>query len=211
MSRAVAWLTPDWPVPARVHVLSTLRTGGCSAAPYDSLNLAAHVGDADTCVRDNRRMLRDAATLPAEPLWLQQVHGTDVVVHDGNCTGAPTADAAITTLPGHVCAVMTADCLPVVLADRAGTRVGVAHAGWRGLVAGVVEATLAALDCAPADVVAWLGPAIGPGAFEVGAEVRDAFAWPRLRGSADARATLASPDFLTAQRPQCHPSLRSSC
>jgi YfiH family protein len=176
MIRAVEWLTPDWRVPARVHVLSTLRTGGCSAAPYDSLNLAAHVGDADTCVRDNRRMLRDAATLPAEPLWLQQVHGTDVVVHDGNCTGAPTADAAITTLPGHVCAVMTADCLPVVLADRAGTRVGVAHAGWRGLVAGVVEATLAALDCAPADVVAWLGPAIGPGAFEVGAEVRDAFA-----------------------------------
>jgi len=176
MSRAVEWLTPDWPVPARVHVLSTLRTGGCSAAPYDSLNLAAHVGDSDGCVRDNRRILRDAASLPAEPLWMHQVHGTDVVVHDGNRAGAPTADAAIATLPGQVCAVMTADCLPVVLADHAGTRVGVAHAGWRGLVAGVVEATLAALDCAPADTVAWLGPAIGPGAFEVGAEVRDAFA-----------------------------------
>jgi hypothetical protein len=176
MNHAVEWLTPDWPVPARVHVLSTLRTGGCSAAPYDSLNLAAHVGDSGACVRDNRRTLREAASLPAEPLWMEQVHGTAVVVHDGSRSGAPTADAAIALRPGHVCAVMTADCLPVVLADRAGTRVGVAHAGWRGLVAGVVEATLAALGCAPADTVAWLGPAIGPGAFEVGAEVRDAFA-----------------------------------
>jgi len=123
--------------------------------------------------------LRAAAGLPAEPLWLEQVHGISVAVHADAAADAgappPRADAAVAFVPGRVCVVMTADCLPVVFADRAGTRVGVAHAGWRGLVGGVLEATVSALQAPPAELVAWLGPAIGPQAFEVGSEVRDAF------------------------------------
>lgn len=175
MSGRPEWLEADWPAPAGVHVISTLRTGGCSEGPYESLNLALHVGDDPERVRNNRRMLHEAARLPAEPLWLEQVHGTDVVVHDGRLD-VPRADAAVATERGRICAVLTADCLPVVLADRAGSCIGVVHAGWRGLVGGVVEATLAALGRARSDLLAWLGPAIGPAAFEVGTEVRDAFA-----------------------------------
>jgi YfiH family protein len=157
MTEPVRWLEPDWPAPPGVRVISTLRPGGVSTGPYASLNLAAHVGDRP------------------EPLWLEQVHGVDVVVHEGTAT-LPRADACVAFEPGRVCAVMTADCLPVVLADAAGTRVGVAHAGWRGLLAGVVEATIDRLGSRPQDLQAWLGPAIGAGAFEVGAEVREAYA-----------------------------------
>jgi YfiH family protein len=171
----VEWLEPEWPVPRRVRVVSTLRMGGASSGPYASLNLAAHVGDDPARVNENRRRLREAAGLPTEPLWLEQVHGCDVVAHMDQA-GVPRADAAIAAAPGRVCAVMTADCLPVVLADRSATRVAVAHAGWRGLVGGVVEATVAALGGDAAELVAWLGPAIGQGAFEVGPEVREAFA-----------------------------------
>jgi hypothetical protein len=174
MSGTVEWLEPEWPVPGRVRVVSTLRGGGSSAGPYASLNLAAHVGDDQECVNENRRRLREAAGMPGEPLWLEQVHGCGVVAHTGQA-GVPRADAAIATGPSRVCAVMTADCLPVVLADRAGTRVAVAHAGWRGLAGGVVEATVSAMGRDPAELVAWLGPAIGQGAFEVGPEVRQAF------------------------------------
>ena len=174
MSGRVEWLEPEWPVPGRVRVVSTLRGGGSSAGPYASLNLAAHVGDDQACVNENRRRLREAAGMPGEPLWLEQVHGSGVVAHTGQA-GVPRADAAIATGPGRVCAVMTADCLPVVLADRAGTRVAVAHAGWRGLAGGVVEATVSAMGGDPAELMAWLGPAIGQGAFEVGPEVRQAF------------------------------------
>jgi hypothetical protein len=174
MSSGLEWIEPDWPVPARVRAISTLRTGGCSLGHYASLNLAAHVGDDPECVGENRRRLCEAASLPGEPLWLEQVHGTAVALHDGD-VAAPRADASIATSAGRVCAVLTADCLPVVLADRAGTRLGVAHAGWRGLVGGVVEATIAALGCPAEELVAWLGPAIGPAAFEVGPEVREAF------------------------------------
>ncbi len=173
-----AWLTPDWDVAPSVHVLSTRRGGGLSAKPYASFNLAQHVGDDPEHVHANRALLRAAAKLPAEPLWLEQVHGSHVVEHAGPAatgTVPPRADAAVAFEPGRVCVVMTADCLPVVLADRAGTRIGVAHAGWRGLVGGVLEATVAALQADPAQLVAWLGPAIGPAAFEVGTEVRDAF------------------------------------
>ncbi len=170
----VEWLEPEWPVPRRVRVVSTLRTGGASSGPYASLNLAAHVGDDPGSVNENRRRLSEAAGLPSEPLWLEQVHGCDVVAHLGQA-GVPRADAAIAVAPGRVCAVMTADCLPVVLADHAATRVAVAHAGWRGLAGGVLEATVAALGGDAAELVAWLGPAIGQGAFEVGAEVRQAF------------------------------------
>ena len=166
------WLTPAWPVPAAVRALSTLRGGGDSGAPYASLNLGDHVGDAPAAVAANRRTLRSAARLPAEPDWLAQVHGVGVRDLDGPDASAP-ADAAVTRQTGRICAILTADCLPVLLATDAGDRVGAAHAGWRGLAAGVIEATVEALDATPNRLLAWLGPAIGPRAFEVGAEVRD--------------------------------------
>jgi YfiH family protein len=172
---AIGWVAPDWAVPVHVRVVSTLRAGGVSEGPYASLNLAAHVGDRPDSVAANRVLLREAARLPAEPLWLEQVHGTDVAMHEGTVTAPPRADAAVAFAPGRVLAVMTADCLPVVLVDRDGTRIGVAHAGWRGLAGGVLQATVAALRVPAADLQAWLGPAIGPAAFEVGPEVRDAF------------------------------------
>jgi len=175
----IAWLTPDWDVPAHVHAISTLRAGGgVSTGAYASLNLAQHVGDDPAHVRANRAWLREVAQLPQEPLWLEQVHGVAVAVNvaSRSADAVPLqADAAVAFEPGLVCVVMTADCLPVVFADRAGTRIGVAHAGWRGLVGGVLEATVAALRAPPADLVAWLGPAIGPDSFEVGPEVREAF------------------------------------
>ena len=174
MSGEVEWLEPEWPAPPGVRVISTLRQGGTSVGPYASMNLASHVGDAAASVEANRRLLRRVAHLPSEPMWLEQVHGIEVVAHDGRCD-VPRADAATTRGRGRVCAVLTADCLPVVLADRDGSRVAVAHAGWRGLAQGVVEATVRALHCPPAGLIAWLGPAIGQQAFEVGAEVRDAF------------------------------------
>jgi YfiH family protein len=174
-----AWLTPDWGVPAHVHAISTMRAGGgVSSGDYASLNLAQHVGDDPAHVRANRAWLQAAARLPAEPLWLEQVHGIDVVMNATSLAAdapPPRADASVAFEPGRVCVVMTADCLPVVFADRKGTRIGVAHAGWRGLVGGVLEATVTALRASPADLVAWLGPAIGPDSFEVGPEVREAF------------------------------------
>lgn len=172
---ALGWIEPDWPVAPNVRVLSTLRTGGVSEGPYASFNLAAHVGDDPEAVAANRRLLRESAQLPGEPLWLEQVHGCAVVRHAGGAGTPPRADASVAFGPGQVCAVMTADCLPVVLADQAGTRIGVAHAGWRGLLGGVLQAAIAALEVPAAQLVAWLGPAIGPAAFEVGPEVRDAY------------------------------------
>ena len=172
-----AWLLPDWhDAPPTLRALSTRRSGGVSVGPYASFNLARHVGDDPAAVEANRAILLSGAALPAEPLWLEQVHGIEVVEHRGERPAVPPrADAAVAFAPGRVCAVMTADCLPVVFGDRAGTRVGVAHAGWRGLAAGVLEATIAALRCRPSDLIAWFGPAIGQGAFEVGEEVREAF------------------------------------
>jgi YfiH family protein len=168
------WLTPDWPAPATVRALSTLRSGGASGPPYASLNLGGHVGDDATVVEGNRRALRNAAGLPAEPAWLEQVHGTHVMDLDSQAPSGPS-DAAVTRQPGRVCAILTADCLPVLLASVAGDRVGAAHAGWRGLAAGVIEATVAALGASPRQLLAWLGPAIGPRHFEVGTEVREEF------------------------------------
>jgi YfiH family protein len=154
--------------------LSTLRVGGSSRAPYASLNLGGHVGDAAIAVAKNRRSLREAAGLPNEPCWLSQVHGTRVADLDADSMGGE-ADAAVTSEPGRVCAILTADCLPVLLAAAAGGRVAAAHAGWRGLAAGVIEAAVQAMGVTPQDLLAWLGPAIGPRHFEVGAEVREAF------------------------------------
>jgi YfiH family protein len=184
------WLAPEWPAPACVRALSTLRGGGVSGPPYASLNLGDHVGDAAAAVTENRRSLRAAAGLPAEPTWLVQVHG--ICVRDLDALGGPgPADAAVTAQPGRVCAILTADCLPVLLAVdsdavQTGARVGAAHAGWRGLAAGVIEATVSALGASPGDLLAWLGPAIGPRHFEIGAEVREAL----LRGDPGAEAAF---------------------
>lgn len=164
---------PDWPAPANVKALQTTRRGGISAAPYDTLNLGLHVSDAPLAVARNRQML--APLLPSEPVWLEQVHGTVVANADTAGCDIPQADACIARQRGAVCVVMTADCLPVMLCDEAGTVVGVAHAGWKGLVAGVIEATVTAMDVEPQKLMAWMGPAIDQDAFEVGAEVRAAF------------------------------------
>ena len=166
-------LQPDWPAVPGVRAAMTTRAGGVSRGRYASFNLAAHVGDDDSAVAENRRRLKAALRLPSEPEWLEQVHGIGVAVLPAAVSGP--ADAAVTFSAGTVCAVLVADCLPVILASSDGGRVGVVHAGWRGLAAGVVEAAVAALDCEPSNLVAWLGPAIGPTAFEVGGEVRKAF------------------------------------
>ncbi|QIK37898.1 peptidoglycan editing factor PgeF [Caldichromatium japonicum] len=168
------WLTPDWPAPAWVRACSTTRSGGVSLGPFASLNLSDRVGDDPERVVRNRTLLAERLSLPAAPLWLEQVHGCQVVtVWPDN--GCPPADAALAVEPSRVCAVMTADCLPVLLCDDQGTRVAAVHAGWRGLTAGIIEQTVAALAVAPEHLLAWLGPAIGPDAFVVGDEVRALF------------------------------------
>ena len=165
------WLIPDWPAPAGVKACVTTRAGGVSLAPFDSLNLGDHVDDSPEAVAENRRRLTDHFSI--QPAWLQQVHG--IVVAHADPGRVVTADASWTATPGIACAAMTADCLPALFCDRAGTRVAAAHAGWRGLAAGVLEATLDSLDVPAADTLVWLGPAIGPQAFEVGPEVRETF------------------------------------
>lgn len=165
------WLIPQWPAPAGVRAVFSTRTGGVSLGEFASLNLGTHVGDDPTRVAQNRARLR--ALLPAEPCWLEQVHGIEVVRADA--PRSRHADAAVTDQPGAVCVVMVADCLPVLFCARDGSVVGAAHAGWRGLAGGVLEATIAAMGCAPEALLAWMGPAIGPAAFEVGPEVRAAF------------------------------------
>jgi len=172
--QGIDWLVPRWPAPDSIHALSTLRGGGVSHAPYASLNLAGHVGDDPQAVRENRERLHRAAVLPAIPRWLTQVHGTSVAEIDRMIDGTE-ADATWTAMPGVICAVLTADCLPVLLCDVDGTRVAAVHAGWRGLAAGVIEAAVAALSVPGRRLLAWLGPAIGPTAFEVGSEVRAQF------------------------------------
>lgn len=166
------WIVPDWPVPERVRALITSRNGGSSSGPYASMNLGLRVGDDPDAVEANRRLLK--RFLPAEPRWLDQVHGTTVV--DAETVTHPVqADASFTKKPGFVGVVMVADCLPILFADRTGSIVAATHAGWRGLAAGVIEKTVRALDTPPQNLLAYLGPAIGPSAFEVGNEVRDAF------------------------------------
>ena len=167
------FILPDWPVPPSVRAAVSLRSGGASGGPFASLNLGDHVGDDPAAVAENRARLSNALALPAEPLWLQQVHGCEIARFGGAQT--PQADASVAREPGQVCAVLVADCLPVLLADRQGTCVAAVHAGWRGLAAGVIERTIASLPVEPSRLVAWLGPAIGPEAFEVGAEVREQF------------------------------------
>ncbi len=165
-------IRPDWPAPPGVHALTTLRGGGVSAVPCDSWNLADHVGDDPAAVAENRSLLRQRFSLPAEPVWLSQVHGHGVV-NAARITEPVVADGSYTHQPGVVCAVLTADCLPVLLCSHDGQRLAAVHAGWRGLAAGVIEAALDTLG--EGEVMAWLGPAISPAAFEVGPEVRNAF------------------------------------
>lgn len=176
----VEMLQPDWPAPANVRALSTSRglaqqpVFGVSAGVYAGLNLGSHVGDLPTAVAANRQVLTQYCGLNLPPAWLNQVHGTtvlDLALWQG---GLVDADASVSAVPGLAAVVMTADCLPVLFCDRQGSRVAAAHAGWRGLCDGVLEATLAHFP-APAEVLAWLGPAIGPANFEVGGEVRAAF------------------------------------
>jgi YfiH family protein len=173
------WFEPDWPAPKGVRVLSSRRGhsgadgGGSSRAPYAGFNLGDHVGDDPLAVTENRRFLRRQAQLPAEPTWLTQVHGISVADLDADGRYG-SADAAITAQVGKVCAILTADCLPIVFATDSGDRVAAAHAGWRGLAAGVIGATVRALGAPPEHLLAWLGPAIGPDHFEVGEEVREA-------------------------------------
>lgn len=169
------FLRPDWPAPASVGALVTTRIGGVSVGPWRSFNLAEHVGDAAVAVRDNRLRLLELAGLDREPLWLEQVHGTRVVAADSSDLHKPEADASTSSTAGRACVVMTADCLPVLFCNRQGTEVAAAHAGWRGLAAGVLRNTLTALRSAPEDILAFLGPAISQPCFEVGAEVRQSF------------------------------------
>ncbi len=166
-------IEPDWPAPGNVRAFCTTRGGGYSEGAYTSLNLADHVGDSPASVSRNRALLADMFATGTSFQWLRQVHGTNVV--QAPEAGAPEADAVWTERQGVAIAVLTADCLPVLFCNREGTLVAAAHAGWRGLAAGVLEATLEALPAAPQELMAWLGPAIGASAFEVGPEVRTAF------------------------------------
>ncbi len=168
-------IVPDWPLPSGVAASSSTRIGGVSLPPYDSLNLGAHCGDDLVHVEENRKRMFAAGQLPSKPVWLEQVHGKDVLKLTGEPYASKRADASYSNTPGTVCAVMTADCLPVLFCNRDGTEVAAAHAGWRGLCAGVLEETVACFADKPENILAWLGPAIGPDAFEVGPEVRDAF------------------------------------
>ncbi len=164
---------PEWQAPEGVGAISTTRLGGVSQGDWHSLNLATHVGDRRLDVVENRKILSNLAQLPSEPIWLQQVHGCETINADNpekyDCDASMTRDA------GVVCAVMTADCLPLLMTDRLGTVVAAVHAGWKGLAAGVIESTLERMDCDPEQVLVWLGPAIGPHAFEVGDDVYQDF------------------------------------
>jgi hypothetical protein len=191
----MSWLIPHWPgLPDNIGVLSTTRLGGVSAAPYDDgaggggLNLGTHVGDQPEHVSRNRAIL--CAGLPSEPVWLSQVHGTAVAdLATVPPRQVPEADASLSTVPGKVCLIMTADCLPVLFCDADGKTVAAAHAGWRGLAAGVLQTTVAAMRAAGAgELSAWMGPAIGPEQFEVGEDVRTAF---QQQGAPDAFQPIA--------------------
>ena len=182
MSAAADWIVPDWPAPARVRSLITTRRGGVSTGAHASFNLGLRADDDPHAVAANRAALREH--LPQDPVWLKQVHGARVVRADA-VNDSPEADAAYTRRAETVCAVMVADCMPVLLCDTQASVVAIAHAGWRGLSAGVIENTIAAMGVKANDLLAFLGPAIGPAAFEVGADVRDAFL------AADAAAAAA--------------------
>ncbi len=167
-------LKPEWPAPDNVRAVATTRCGGFSLAPYDSFNPAAHVGDDAQSVHANRKLLIEEAGLPGPPVWMRQAHETRCLRLEGLVDDEPTADAAVATTAGRVCAVLTADCLPILLCAKDGSQIGAVHAGWRGLSAGVIENALQTFP-PQTQLIAWLGPAIGPHAYEVGADVLNAF------------------------------------
>lgn len=180
----MSYIVPDWPAPVGVKALCTTRQGGDSKghsqAPFDHFNLALHVGDSESAVLANRDQLMRELALTSSPRWLSQVHGCDVALTGADVQGCSDvvpleADASVSREAGEVLAIMTADCLPVLLCDRHGQTIGAAHAGWRGLCHGVIENTVEAMGVVPDQLMAWLGPAIGPEVFEVGDEVREAF------------------------------------
>ena len=174
MSLPREWLLPDWDAPARVRAFVTTRAGGVSGGEFASMNLGGSSGDDPAYVARNRLIVREQ--LPAAARWMKQVHGTDVADLDALAESqVPVADAAVASKPGRVGVVLTADCMPLFLADESAERIAVAHAGWRGMAAGVIERTLEAMGSNPSRVMAWMGPTIGPAAFEVGPEVREAF------------------------------------
>ena len=175
--RPSEWINPNWSAPKNVKAVMTTRHGGFSQVPFDSMNLGDHVDDDLAIVNKNRVYLKDVLALPNSPLWLTQVHGVKVANADelSGITHSVEADASVAHQAGSICAVMTADCLPVLFCNTQGTAVAAAHAGWRGLHAGVLEETVKSLNCTNSDVIAWLGVAIGPKNFEVGSEVREAF------------------------------------
>ena len=166
-------IRPDWEVANNVFALSTSRGGGVSEGPWSSLNLGDHCGDDAAAVRENRQRL--VSLLPGEPTWLRQVHGIHVFDADARSDPFPVADASVTSMPGRVLAILTADCLPVLFCTKDGSRIGAAHAGWRGLSDGVIEATVEAMDTSPDDIIAWLGPCIGQTAYEVGDDDFESF------------------------------------
>jgi len=166
------WLVPDWPAPANIHAATTLRMGGVSQGAFSSLNPAAHVSDDNDRVMQNRQLIREMLDLPAEPIWLEQIH-SNRAVKALKTASLQQADASYTNESGVVCAVMTADCLPLLVCSSDGTQVAAIHAGWRGLLAGVISNTVVAMQ--QQNLLVWLGPAIGPDCFEVGFEVRNAF------------------------------------
>ncbi len=185
----VRLIQPQWPAPANVHAFSTTRGGGYSLGAWAGLNLADNCGDNSAHVQKNRHLLRQVTTLPGDPVWLRQIHGTTVINAAGESadpgTEPPQADASFSTRPGIVCGILTADCLPVLFCEHHGRKVAAAHAGWRGLAVGVLEQTVLAMQVPAANLLAWLGPAIGPLAYEVGDDVRDNFI------AADSRAEAA--------------------
>lgn len=169
-------ISPTWQVPNNVHSFTTTRIGGVSHAPFDSFNLATHVGDEKSAVEINRTLLVQQGKLPQLPLFLNQIHSTKVInLPYQNTNSTPDADAVYTNQPKQVCVVMTADCLPILLTNQQGNEVAAIHAGWRGLCDGVIEATVNKFQCQPQQIIAWLGPAIGKTAFQVGAEVKQQF------------------------------------
>lgn len=188
-------LIPDWPAPNSVFAAVTTREGGVSEGPYRSLNTATHVGDDYDCVIENRRLLKRRLRLPSEPLWLTQVHGTLAVAADSTCAGAQ-ADAVFTSTPAVVCAIQTADCLPVLFCNTRGSKVAAAHAGWAGLLAGVLENTVASFEGGD-KLLAWMGPAISQRHYEVGRELREAF----LAAASDSVYDGTCNAFIPGERP----------
>ena len=175
MTEGIVLIEPQWPAPDSVRAAVTTRRGGMSTGCWQGLNLGTHVGDEHTAVVANRQTIRESLSLPSEPIWLNQVHGTQVVEVTAETDHLPTADASISRHAGTVCAVMTADCLPLLLCDQQGKEWAAVHCGWRGLCDGLVQKAVSRFKAAPEQLLAWMGPAIGQASFQVGQEVRDAF------------------------------------